>query len=471
MNFIRNIYTTIKNSYHTGFHPKATIALPLPPINVNCIYSNYVKGNKIQKIQLKTNNSYKTTTVIEKIFKTALFLKKYERNVVYRPTSHNSSMISALGSCRKLEGKNIDKIMYEIRDMLDIRGRFINLEENRLNILSIIEKQDMDEDQRTILKRVMDGVFSNYADSIYIANDYLMVEDEEKEYIIVANYPNGAEQREIERARIIATGLLYGQYPIILDKDVNFEGEANIKFLPYIFSDNCGKYHQLALSYDSSRSESKTIDSINIFLDKLGIPLIRGINILPKEKYKKIFYHQDCILNFSCNDQIKEVYINKPIESITTDDIIKTYDKNGTIIIAKYGIKYSSYEILSQLFKNIIVVNEDEDILGANMIVTNNLVVGSSNINKETREKIVSVNKNFLGYIHPSSGGGGAHKCCSNTGGKGKLRPISIEEWLEFVDKLNMDVSEHLIISIKDEIERLSRIIRKDSMGVPGSYF
>ena len=94
----------------------------------------------------------------------------------------------------------------------------------------------------------------------------------------------------------------------------------------------------------------------------------------------------------------------------------------------------------------------------------------SSNINIKTREKIVSVNKNFLGYIHPSSGGGGAHKCCSNTGGKGKLRPISIEEWLEFVDKLNMDVSEHLIISIKDEIERLSRIIRKDSMGVPGSY-
>ena len=82
-----------------------------------------------------------------------------------------------------------------------------------------------------------------------------------------------------------------------------------------------------------------------------------------------------------------------------------------------------------------------------------------------------NTDKNTSSSSNNSKGGKKGGKSSLNTGGKGKLRPISIEEWLEFVDKLNMDVSEHLIISIKDEIERLSRIIRKDSMGVPGSYF
>ena len=76
---------------------------------------------------------------------------------------------------------------------------------------------------------MLQGIFSNYADSIYIANDYLSIGSN---YVIVSNYPDLVSQREVEKARIIANSLYNGNFPIILNSYIKFEGEANIKYLP-----------------------------------------------------------------------------------------------------------------------------------------------------------------------------------------------------------------------------------------------
>ena len=60
---------------------------------------------------------------------------------------------------------------------------------------------------------------------------------------------------------------------------------------------------------------------------------------------------------------------------------------------------------------------------------------------------------NFFHFIHPSYGGGGAHKCCSNVINVNKS--ISIEEWLEFCKKLDINVKNDFIVGIKSEIKRL----------------
>ena len=50
-------------------------------------------------------------------------------------------------------------------------------------------------------------------------------------------------------------------------------------------------------------------------------------------------------------------------------------------------------------------------------------------------------------------GGGGAHKCCSNI--INVNQSISIEEWLEFCKKLDINVKNDFILGIKSEINRL----------------
>ena len=83
--------------------------------------------------------------------------------------------------------------------------------------------------EENIIKTMLQGIFSNYADSIYIANDYLSIGNN---YVIISNYPDLVSQREVEKARIIANSLYNGNFPIVLNSYIKFEGEANIKYLP-----------------------------------------------------------------------------------------------------------------------------------------------------------------------------------------------------------------------------------------------
>ena len=94
--------------------------------------------------------------------------------------------------------------------------------------------------------------------------------------------------------------LKFGKFPILLDNDVCFEGEANIKFLPIKL-----KNKQIAICYDSSRSDTKAIDNINHYLKKLRLPLIDPIILKPKKDKRKDFYHLDCIINFTTDNTIQ----------------------------------------------------------------------------------------------------------------------------------------------------------------------
>ena len=153
------------------------------------------------------------------------------------------------------------------------------------------------------MKVAIYGIFSNYGDSIYIANDYLQVSNN---HVILSNYPSEISQREIEKCRIVAYCLLLGNYPILLDNKFNFEGEANIKFIPArIINKSKNINYQMCISYNSSRSDLKCINNINKYLEKLDLPLLKNINIEPKFYCKEYFYHLDCILNFSVDPQLQ----------------------------------------------------------------------------------------------------------------------------------------------------------------------
>ena len=101
-------------------------------------------------------------------------------------------------------------------NVLDNKKLFINNQPNRQKILSylnnLLNQNKLNKNDHDILTTAMYGIFSNFADSIYIANDYLNVGDN---CVIISNYSNKSSQREIEKARIIATMLKYGKYPSI----------------------------------------------------------------------------------------------------------------------------------------------------------------------------------------------------------------------------------------------------------------
>ena len=113
----------------------------------------------------------------------------------------------------------------------------------------------------------------------------------------------------------------------------------------------------------------------------------------------------------------------------------------------KNCIENKYLNILDKLFDKKIPVTKKDDLLSPNMIVSPNHIIGSSNISNKNEIP------NFFHFIHPSYGGGGAHKCCSNVINVNKS--ISIEEWLEFCKKLDINVKNDFILGIKSEIKRL----------------
>jgi len=425
----------LKRFYHPGYgnFNSKKLCLPLCPTNNIIKYDKPVSGNKIQELQFKKNIlSYKTDDINYYSHKISDLFKN---NTIYLPTSHNTPIIRAFQSCRNINSNKYIKIV-EKMNITDNDGVFINNNINKNKLLYLLNFCGTIEEKK-IIESAIYGIFSNYGDSIYIANDYLQVSNN---HVILSNYPSEISQREIEKCRIVAYCLLLGNYPILLDNKFNFEGEANIKFIPArIINKSKNINYQMCISYNSSRSDLKCINNINKYLEKLDLPLLKNVNIEPKLYCKEYFYHLDCILNFSVDPQL-QIFTS-------IDDFWANYKKNGTLIYEKNCIENKYLNILDKLFNKKIPVTKKDDLLSPNMIVSPNHIIGSSNISNKNEIP------NFFHFIHPSYGGGGAHKCCSNVINVNKS--ISIDEWLEFCKKLDINVKNDFILGIKSEIKRL----------------
>lgn len=432
---------SIKRFYHPGFSNTKKLCLPLCPPNIKSTYQTHVWGNKIQQIQLNTNKkySYETNKINFYSYKISKF---YNHNTIFIPTSHNTPISTALRSLRNIDS---DRFISKIdNDIIDYHGIFINNPTNINKLLKLINYCETKR-EKDILTSALFGIISNYGDSIYIANDFLNISDN---IIIVANYPDLVSAREIEKCRNIAYSLIYGNYPLLLDKNIYFEGEANIKYIPVIIHENEQDY-QLCLTYNSTRSSTKCITNINKYLSLLGKPLLKEIQFSPKDTMAEYFYHFDCILNFTTNDKYQ--HFN------SMDDFWKNYKKNGTIAVEINGLddlEYSKNK-LNNIFKNIINVKKEDDLLCANMIMMENGFVGSSNLSNKNSFEF----NNTLFFEHPSTGGGGAHKCCSNV--ITKNNEISVDDWINFSRNLNIEIDSQLLNGVKDEIKRI-KIAYKD---------
>lgn len=429
-----------KRCYHPGFNltNKKKLCLPICPNDNISVYYKPVWGNKIQLIQQNQEKkiSYKTNKINYYTNKISDF---YNNDVIHVPTSHNTPIYTALNSLRNIKSdkfiKNLDN------SIIDENGVFINTDYNRNKLMTLINYSE-NEKEKIIIGNAIYGIFSNFGDSIYIANDYL---DVGRNNIIIANYPDKVSEREIERCRIVAYSLINGNYPIILDNNINFEGEANIKYLPAMIYQN-NKYYQLCFTYNSSRSSTSCISNINKYLEKLELPLLKEIKLTSKKGMENYFYHLDCLLNF---------YTSNKYQYFTSmDDFWKNYKKNGTIVIEMNGIsnKEKTEKKLNYIFENIIKVQNKDDLLAANILMMSNGIVGSNNLsNKYDFEKI---NRSYF-FNHPSVGGGGAHKCCSNIMTKNK--EISIDEWKSYIKHYDIKVDNNFIDSVKGEIFRIKQ--------------
>jgi hypothetical protein len=435
-----------KRYYHPGFSLSKKLCLPLCPNKVSSVYYKPVYGNEIQSFQLKNVNIGYSGNNIN--FFSNEISKFYNNNVLYIPTSHNTPLRTAFKSLRNIKSdkylKHIDEIINKQhidRIFVDNNGVFINNEYNRIQLLSLINYTETKR-ELNIVKNAIYGIFSNFGDSIYIANDYLQVGNNN---VIIANYPDKVSEREIERCRTVAYSLLNGNYPIILDNETVFEGEANIKFIPAMIYEN-SKYYQLCFSYNSSRSSTKCIKNINKYLDKLKLPLLKEIKLMPQKNMKNYFYHLDCIMNFEVS--------NKYQYFTSISDFWKNYKRDGTVVVEMNGMgrKTKTKNKFDKIFENIVNVSIEDDLLCANMLLMNDGYIGSSKLsNKSELDKL---NKTLY-FNHPSIGGGGAHKCCSNVMDKNK--EISIEEWSDYLNNYNINVSQSFIQGVKEEIERLKK--------------
>ena len=434
-----------RRQFHPGYSQERKLALPKCPSDINCSYYKPVWGNKIQELQLKNDNlhSYNTSNVN---FYSNVISKYFKNNVFLLPTSHNTPISTALYSCRNLDA---DKFLTKIKNIgISEEEVFDNTSENRKKLLTTLNFCD-DKKEYNIVNGAIYGIFSNFGDSIYLANDYLQVG---KNYLFICNYPDKASQREIERCRIVATSLYYGNMPILLDNHLTFEGEANIKYIPAMIEEH-GQIYQLCITYNSSRSELQCIDNINKYLKKLNVPLLKGITLEPKKGMEKYFYHQDCIINF-CSGNSKPNQLDENVQIFNSeDDFWKHYLKNGIVINVKQGFDERNMAILNRLFAKILYIDMNDDLLGANMIVNQKGIVGSSKLNNKTKQELKENFPFFLDFEHPSSGGGGSHKCCSNV--ISKKKSISVDEWTSLMDELGINLHKQFIQGVQNELNRL----------------
>ena len=401
-NFVRH--------YHPGFSKKNKLALPHVIVDTSCLYYNPVWGNGIQESQLKKGKIGYDTFDINYY---SYLIQTKDPSALFIETCHDQSIQSALASCRKLKKDKFTSFVQKL-DIIDDEGVFINNENNREKI-KLIKNEAENKVERDILEGVVWGILSNFADSIYIANNYLLLDNN---YAIICNYPDKASSREVERKKIIEILLSYGKIPIILDDEINFEGEANIRLLPIKIGDK-----RLCLNYHSTRSDPNAINNINKYLRKLGETELLPITLKPKAHKTNQFYHLDCIINFYQDEE--KSYHN-------LEDFYR--DKGcGMALIVKDSFNRESEYLINKIFGKIIYLDDSRDNLIANAIVTPEYVVAGAGLSDENIDEIKKTHS-LIQYKHPSSGGGGAHKCCSNV--ISISDEISYQDWTEFNSKI-----------------------------------
>ena len=201
----------------------------------------------------------------------------------------------------------------------------------------------------------------------------------------------------------------------------------------YSYPNELKNTKQNAIVYDSARSKLPALSEMNSILNKLKLPAISSTLVTPKQEYKEQFYHLDCVLNFS-------------------------HSKNKDLLVyAEEGLDDGSYDKLKEIFKTKISVPSKNDPLVANMVVTDNCVVGGD-IDTDTKKFFNQIGKNYFGYEHPSRGGGGAHKCCSNV--ICKRNPLTIRDWIYFLVNNNMRVDIAFLHVIFEEYERVGNFYK-----------
>lgn len=448
---IRKNLTRVKHvrHFHPGLVDNKTICIPLCPTDNKSQYYKHVWGNEVQEKQLATHNYQYATNDVNK-FSTAIkefYAANHPDTIHFVPTSHNTPICTAFRNLRNINPTPYLDWLNHNQHIVDQNGCFINTDDNCSHLLTVVNTGST-ENERNVIECVLYGVMSNYGDSIYIANDYLCIDDDK---VILANYPDKASNREIERCRVAAYALLNGNYPILLDNHVEHEGEANIKFLPAMLDASMTYPHvhgvqQMCLTYQASRSSRECIKNINTYLERFKLPTLYDIHLKPRKGKERALYQLDCVVNFFSNSF--QTFSN-------IDDFYENYESNGTAVMMKNGLDEPSTDIMKRLFKHIITVDEQDDPLAANVLMNPHGIVGSNKLKNKGEFQLTRT----LFFDHPSIGGGGAHKCCSNV--MKIIKPLSIEEWLDFMNYYNIPFSPSFLKGVYDEYDRIGQFYYK----------
>ena len=92
----------LKRAYHPGLKiGEKKLCLPYCKENLSCTFFKPVWGNKIQEIQLNTENNYSYNT--DEINHYSKQIKKFfKNNTLFLPTSHNTPVKTAFRSLRNI---------------------------------------------------------------------------------------------------------------------------------------------------------------------------------------------------------------------------------------------------------------------------------------------------------------------------------------------------------------------------------
>ena len=422
-----------------------------------CQYKKPVDGNGPQKIQQKKGQmSYDAQAVSQVNDSITKQLLALGVSVKPRVTAHAQTLKSALYSLSDIfSGDILQPVLAncEALNLVDSKGCFINSTKNQDVFKNIVDLLPVDKKQKQLLNDALVGVFSHYADSVYIANDYLLY-GENPTVAFVARYPNKAIERNTERVHIVSELLKSGVLPILVNSP--FEGMANLKPLPMQFSMR-HQMHTFTIAYESTRSELDCIEEINDHLLKLDLPLIKPFPFRPNNSFKSTYYHMDCAFNFSVHGPIKR--ITKPLPSFATlTSIINVYtsngeDKNGVVYVAKNSLTPLYRRGLDRLFKTVIELDPSNDPLIANVVALTNengddIVLISDKVTPADEAKIKANGIKVVKYPNNTFGGGGSHQCMKNVGVSHS--PISIDDWQAFYStKLNQRIPDLFIEALK----------------------
>ena len=289
---------TQKRNQHSGSYPYSIVSALIPQgVDGICHYESAVGGNEPQKQQHSNGqNTYHINSLRQAQKEVINEWRSAGVSVRARETAHMQPLKSALFS---LNGMLPDQLILNTYNdilklaVLDENGRLINNFFTKEILKRYLKDDCRIKSYQNILEKAFDGIFSGYADNIYIANDYLLTRD--GKYGYMAKYPTKAIQRSTEYAHNVASLLKDGIMPIPIQE--YFEGVANLKVLPMIFKID-GDDHQLALSYESSRAELNYLKEVNHWQKKLGLPQYHAIKLMPNSRFRNHYYHQDCAINF-----------------------------------------------------------------------------------------------------------------------------------------------------------------------------